>query len=495
MGFKEDAEFARSISMGATGTAAVARHLREQHDHQPIELERYAMGNKVWQTKVKRLRLPDLLCVACGRRVESRAKSDLGIVLSDSDAPGREWFAGGMRAEDLYAFIRADLSSFPPAVGKPVYFTSSALHDAFPHAKRTARKAPSRGAEISLVWPSWVPERSGWFRGINSKGSIVLEFDNGRRYSYWQWREWPIRRTYMEVGARIEAGDTMVAGVVERPGPVTCPGAVWDVEADLQADDATTLYAAVKAAGVLGDERLQDALVAIAKREGTDWRVRLETFASLARLDPAAWTKPIATIALDPGCPQEERMEAVFVLSEIPTEEATSGLAEVAALGDGEEVTELRAGAVWGLGRGVRPRPDLLLPFAVDPVDLVGMHAIVAFQGIPDELLPTLVEWLHASEDRKAATGAWLLAQHEQVPALLMAVEAGGRARLWALQALGRLPPEVVHAKAAGRLTEAIRRELEPMWIAHDDWLQGAAREGLESLTVQTVRFSPIAPD
>lgn len=70
MGFKEDADFARFVSMGAAGTAAVAVNLREEHGHNPIELERYAMSNKVWQTKVKRLRLPDLVCVRCGRRIE-----------------------------------------------------------------------------------------------------------------------------------------------------------------------------------------------------------------------------------------------------------------------------------------------------------------------------------------------------------------------------------------------------------------------------------------
>jgi hypothetical protein len=91
VGFKEDAEFARSVSMGATGTKAVARCLHEQHGHRLIELERFAMANKVWQTKVKRLRLPDLLCLACGRRVESRAKSVFAIEVSDSDKPGRQW--------------------------------------------------------------------------------------------------------------------------------------------------------------------------------------------------------------------------------------------------------------------------------------------------------------------------------------------------------------------------------------------------------------------
>jgi hypothetical protein len=492
VGFKEDADFARFVSMGATGTAAVARHLRERHGHRPIELERYAMANKIWQTKVKRLRLPDLLCVACGRRVESRAKSALAIVLSDSDTPGREWYAGGMRADDLYAFVRADLSAFPPTVGQPVFFSSAALHYAFPYAKRTSRKAASQGAEVTLAWPSWVPGKSGWFRGVDEQDRIVCEFDDGTRRTYWQWRDWPIRRTYLQVGARIEAGDTMVAGVVEQPGPLTCPGAVWDLEADLRVEDPTSVYAAVKAAGILADERALGALVTIAQQETLDWRVRLEASASLARLDPTGWTRPIAVLALDPRRPDEQRMEAVFVLSEIPTDEAGRALAEVATLGD-DGGSELRAAAVWGLGRGRRPRPDLLLPFAGDPDDLVGLHAIVALREVPDEQLPTLLDWLQA-DDRRAAAAATLLARHEQVAALLTAVGLGGRARLWALLALGRLRPEVVHAGASGQLTEAVEGTLETLWIAHDDWLRGASQEGLEALAVQTVRFDPVQP-
>ncbi|HET8929221.1 MAG TPA: hypothetical protein VFN21_01060, partial [Acidimicrobiales bacterium] len=135
MGFKEDADFARFVSMGAVGSAAVARHLRDHHGHQAIELERYAMANKVWKTKVKRLRLPDLVCVRCGRRIESRAKSKLGIIMSHSDTRGREWDAGGMRDDDIYAFLRADLSEFPPYSGAPTYFTTRALRAAVGSAK------------------------------------------------------------------------------------------------------------------------------------------------------------------------------------------------------------------------------------------------------------------------------------------------------------------------------------------------------------------------
>ena len=190
VGFKEDADFARFVSVGAIGAAAVANHLESQFDHQTIELERYAMANKVWQTKVKRLRLPDLLCVRCGLRVESRAKSKLKIMLSHLDSPGRKWDDGGMRDEDLFAFLLADISQDPPHCGPPIFFTTAALQASISNAKQSAPKAASEGSEITLTWPCWVPGKRGRFVRIDNEDRIVFEGEDGKVQRYWHWRNW-----------------------------------------------------------------------------------------------------------------------------------------------------------------------------------------------------------------------------------------------------------------------------------------------------------------
>ena len=297
MGFKEDADFARFVSMGAAGTAAVGRFLRDEHGHRPVELERYAMANKVWQTKVKRLRLPDLVCLRCGRRIESRAKSKLGIIVSHSDRPGRQWNAGGMRPTDLYAFIRTDLTSGAPLAGRPTFFSSEALNSVVGLARLSAPKAASEGSEVTMTWPSWVPNRSGTVEEIDAEDRIVCRWEDGSVLRYWQWRRWgDARYLYIEPGSPIVANDTMVAGVVppvESPG---CAGDVWDIAGALGADEETEEYAAIKAAGIMGRSDLGDHLARI-EAEEQDWRVRLEAAAALARLDPAAWTKRIVTLA------------------------------------------------------------------------------------------------------------------------------------------------------------------------------------------------------
>ena len=104
MGFKVDASFLRFLTMGALGVRRVASELKAR-GFDPIELERYCSSNKIWTTKIKRLRLPDLLCVRTGLRIEVRAKSNLMIRMSDApNNPERRWGAG-LRDEDVVALI------------------------------------------------------------------------------------------------------------------------------------------------------------------------------------------------------------------------------------------------------------------------------------------------------------------------------------------------------------------------------------------------------
>ena len=93
--FKTDESFLEKLAIGAIGTRAVFRDL-ERQGHQPIELERGSMDYKIWKSiKIKRLRVPDRLCLKCGTRVEARAKTLLEISMSHSlSDPERGWDKG-----------------------------------------------------------------------------------------------------------------------------------------------------------------------------------------------------------------------------------------------------------------------------------------------------------------------------------------------------------------------------------------------------------------
>lgn len=105
MGIKTDREFLRNISVGAVGARKIQEVLRGG-SFRLIDTDRTALSPKIWQTKVKRLRVPDLLCLSSGVRIESRAKGKLGIIMSHSEnTPGRQW-DDGLRDTDIVACIR-----------------------------------------------------------------------------------------------------------------------------------------------------------------------------------------------------------------------------------------------------------------------------------------------------------------------------------------------------------------------------------------------------
>lgn len=491
MGFKEDADFARFVSMGAIGSAAVASHLRSQLGHQPIELERYAMANKVWQTKVKRLRLPDLLCVRCGLRIESRAKSKLAVVLSHSNVAGREWDAGGMRDQDLYAFLRVIDSDNTQHISEPSYFSTEALRAAIHKAKRSNPKASSEGSEVTLQWPCWIPNQNGIFIEVNSDDFIVCKWTNGRIHRYWQWRNWNEPRfVYLQTGAAITAGETIVAGVVQPFSPSQCVDNTWDLTEALNADDEVDRYAAIKAAGLCGRVDLIPTIAEIADDSDEDWRMRLEALAVLSGFEPSLWVSRVEIFTRS-GVP-EQQMEAVFILSETSSKESSIALAKLAS--DRSIPAELRAAAAWGLGQGATPRPDLLIPITHDKDDYVALHAIAAVDHLPEEIVPTLGGWLSGPDSRRAAVAAQLLQRHHQVDALLNACRGSKSARLWALRALGDMSPQLVRDMGGNKLTQAAVEFLEPMWQGQSDWLRTTGREGLEALDAQKVRYDPANP-
>ncbi|TMC07901.1 MAG: hypothetical protein E6J41_15300 [Chloroflexi bacterium] len=487
MGLKDDVDFARFLSMGAVGAAAVARDLRERFGHQPIELERYSMANKVWQTKVKRLRIPDLVCVRCGTRIESRGKSKLEVRLSDSTSENREWHAGGMRPDDIFAFVRVDVGAATPVVGIPAYFTHASLQAAIDYAKKGIRKAASEGSELDISWPTWVPTRDGEFVEVRNKEIFYLPLVGGVK-KYWQSRNWPQVHAYLARGEAFRAGDSIVAGVMPPSTIVRCQTS-WDLARDLDSADGSDRYAAIKAAGALQVRELRERLMAIAYGDD-DWRIRLEALVSLARIDPGAWVEEIVSFPAAVSGDETVQMESVLALSEIPTITAADALVEAAESRDGRP-DEVRAAAVWGLGTGTQADPSRLVRFTTDSTDVVAVHAAAALRALPDDVLTTLYRMLHSEDERAAAVAAQVLARHRQIDLLIEASCEVGPARLWAVRALGDIPPDVVMA-AARDLPTSLRESLEPIWIQHRDWLRVEALGPLDALYAQQVRYDPI---
>ena len=491
MPFKESEDFLRYLTMGAAGCAAIARHLASTHRHRVAELERYTMSNKIWQTKVKRLRLPDLMCLDCGLRFEAKAKSALEIKLSHSSTAGRHWDAG-LRPQDLVAFIHCRSSSgMSVAAQRPQYFTVKALQAAHSHAKLGPAKSASAGAERDYCWPSSVPKQGGLVWHVE-QGLVRATLDNGRNQTYKVADAYP----YLQQGDRFVADANFLLGVVEPPGDIGCAGEIWDYGADLDAPDTVDRYAAVKAAGLQRDERCAPRLAAIASVGVEDWRLMLEALGSLARIDPQTWTPRIAQLAhQDAQNNKSLVMEAMFLLAELRTDAASQLLWDFAS--DHTFATEARAAAVWGLGAVGTNRPELVLPFVADADDDVALHALATI----GTLAPTLVERAQAmlrAEPREAAAAATLLARQggSGAAALIEASQWSGSASHFALYALGQISPDMVREAGSNALPESMQFALTTMWKGNfDNWVQqNHNADALRSLEQQTLRENSEVP-
>jgi hypothetical protein len=187
MGFKADTSFLRFLTMGARGTRHVVSELQRM-GFQPIELERYSTSNKIWSTKIKRLRLPDLLCVRTGLRVEVRAKASLEIRMSHApNNPERQWDTG-LRSEDVIALITCkDVDGSETPVGSANYFGVEDLRQSVDARQLSAMKAASEGSEQYLTWPSTVSSRPGKVLSVDAERLCVEWGGDGaatRRYAY-----------------------------------------------------------------------------------------------------------------------------------------------------------------------------------------------------------------------------------------------------------------------------------------------------------------------
>lgn len=104
--FKSDESFLRKLAIGAAGTRRAFDDLQSQ-GHDPVELERGSMSFKLWRKTIKRkrLRMPDILCLRCGIRFESRGKTDLKISMSHSLTDATRAWDVGLDEGDFVALI------------------------------------------------------------------------------------------------------------------------------------------------------------------------------------------------------------------------------------------------------------------------------------------------------------------------------------------------------------------------------------------------------
>lgn len=358
--FKSDDSFLRKLAVGAAGTNATIKRLAAL-GFNPIELERGSTGFKIWKKiKIKRVRVPDILCLKTGLRVESRGKTKPEISMSHSlKDPRRAWDAG-MRDDDyvsIVVFEQSAESPIDPKLISPVHFISvKDLRDAFA-GKRvsiTKPKGVEEGSEIRVVWTSAVANQRSTVSEVSTTRLRLMPVTPSRAQTIQLSRS----KGAIVLTPQVQTNDTVepnqiVAAVVPLQLTLTCPPDVDEAYfiGKLASINLSERYAAVKALRYRGYTTARPALEDRMNHAEEDIYVQLEAAAALAAHDHiAGWTfieAKLRSAILD--VPLETQLETLIVASEIPKNRSESLLIEV--LRDTGRDEELRAGAAWALGQ------------------------------------------------------------------------------------------------------------------------------------------------
>ena len=456
MGFKADTSFLRFLSMGAVGVHRTMQRLRDR-GFEPIELERYCCSNKIWTTKIKRLRLPDLLCVRTGMRTEVRAKTDLKIRMSDALAnPERGWDAG-LRNDDIVALITCfDTDDGPKPADDAVYFTVGALRASVERSRLGPPKSASEGAERDRTWSATVPTRDGRVLEVTDERLIVQQNADPERVARQQTYRLRGKSVYVSPGDTFQARTTILAGE---------PPALADLSAylprcyapldDLQSDTEVDRYAAAKALRFRDDPRdhVIPALEDLICRE-TEPRVALEAAGSAAALGSKLGQEQIIRFVWENTDRLDLRMEAVFILAEIGYSRFTREQLNLVLADSRFEGDELRQAAIWALGKAGLKCYEDLLPFIAVGDENLALHAISGFgPDTPRAIVDDLVQDLIVGNPRRAPAASEalrIIASDTVLQTLVAAAQTGRPVPDWIVATLGRLPPDRVRAALRG---------------------------------------------
>lgn len=366
--FKSDESFLEKISMGAIGTKKVFSVMNEQ-GHRPIELERFSMSYKIWKgTKIKRIRVPDILCLNCGIRIESRAKNKLELSMSHSlSDPERGWDYG-MNNQDGAAFIVCHKNGKRPidwSADNLVQFVSIAkMREAVENDQigRTKPKGTEEGSEIRIVWPTCISPVDGEVEEISEKWISIRDKDT----------EILVKRKYElkvgKLGLLVKVGDNVrknqiIASVVPVTSTISCrdPPTYEYLEKLLKSKMISERYTGVKAISILGIKSFESLLSEFVADRDEHVYIRLEASAGLARIGNDVGWKFIHECLNSQY--RNIRLEAVIILGEIKTSISCDILCKI--LLDKEQDEEIRAAAAWALGelRDRKALDSLILAF------------------------------------------------------------------------------------------------------------------------------------
>ena len=431
---------------------------------EPIELERYCTSNKIWSTKVKRLRLPDLLCIKTGLRVEVRAKTKLQIRMSDAPKNIERRWDAGLRSEDILALIAISDTDLRLRPTRDVaYFTIGSLQASLAQSKLGPPKSASEGAERDRTWPATVPKRDGIVEEVTTDRIRTLLCGDGLKPRHQSYKI-DGKTAYLRPGQKFKAHSTIIAGApTSIANLASYRSQKYRPFEDLHSSSDLDRYAAVKALPYYCSPPSATArkLERVISRE-TEPRITLEAAGSSAKLGSRFGQRKIASFVWGKETPSDLRMEAVFILAELKDSQYDFAGDQLRRIASDKRFAgqEIRQAAVWGLGKAGLKSYEYLVPLINDSDEEVALHAICAFgEDTPRRVIRHLVCELTSGDRRKASAASQALCaigSETAVDTLVTEFQDVSPYPDWVIATLGRMPLDRVENRVRGTTVERL---------------------------------------
>jgi hypothetical protein len=350
--FKTDESFLEKLAIGAIGTQKVIEDLTNQ-GHTPVELERGSTGYKIWKTiKIKRVRVPDILCINSGIRIESRAKTKLIITMSHSSADETRGWDFGLKEEDYVALVVCEKCGEEPidwvADENVQYIKTSDLRNALEATKviQEKPKGAQEGFETRLTWPSSVASSDGRIIEISKRIKFKRTSDN-RTISL------SLSKKGIELTPCVIEGEEIRRyQILASVTPVFKEIPAKEIDPEhyyhnlLTSASISDRYSAAKAYSFLNGQFDNTPLIDRINDKAEHIYVKLEAAAALARSGSQSGYDFIESVLSSNYL--EHRLEAVIIIGELPTERSGQLLMQV--ITDETQHEEIRGGAAWAIG-------------------------------------------------------------------------------------------------------------------------------------------------
>lgn len=418
--FKSDDSFLRKLIIGAAGTNSTIARLQEL-GFDPIELERGSTDYKIWKKiKIKRIRVPDILCLKTGTRFESRGKTKAEISMSHSlQNPDRAWDTG-LRDEDYVSMVvfRQDNENAKDIEQvSPVHFISvKDMRYAFVHNLTTTpgKKGYEEASEIRVIWPTAFANNDSTISSITDNrvvltGSRKQTVNLSRSY-----KDGEIMLVPQVAENQRVSSNQVLASVMPVTTSIACGEAVGEAFfanklTDINMSDR---YTAAKALRYTGFQTSKGILVERMNDPNEHVYVQLEAAAALAAQGHEEGWQYIEEKVNGSGMnvPLETQLETIIVLSEIPG--IRSELLLIGVLQDRSKNEEIRAGAAWALKQFQTEGSVEALANTFHEISIeIKTQAARALLHIAEPQVPHLLSLLQTTDPVNRDGIAWVLSR------------------------------------------------------------------------------------